>query len=381
MKKYTFLSLTLIILSLLIFPAVAKADTDSNVVFTLDNLVSKVTVSFESDSYENFYTKYTAKSPTVLRLDDSSNLAYIDVYKVDTSEMVNPNQYLYGSVERTPLVWDDITYMVTLYNDDLEEIGKIEVKEHPGGRNYEITSGYITLTEPGLYLVSSTAWAAASDIYLVEILDSRGNPAKGADRVSYRIIGLDNFKVQKRYTPGTFNDVSDSDWYSKAVASCYELGLIEGKGGSKFDPQGSISVAEALTIAARANKIYYGEGPEIEQTGSNWYDGAVYYAISRRIIYGDEFRVLTRPASRAELAYIFANALPDSEYKQKNNISRLPDVNSETNYSHEIFKLYNAGILTGQDRNLTFNPDANISRAEVATIVTRLVRPDNRVTF
>ena len=141
MKKYTFLSLTLIILSLLIFPAVAKADTDSNVVFTLDNLVSKVTVSFESDSYENFYTKYTAKSPTVLRLDDSSNLAYIDVYKVDTSEMVNPNQYLYGSVERTPLVWDDITYMVTLYNDDLEEIGKIEVKEHPGGRNYEITSG------------------------------------------------------------------------------------------------------------------------------------------------------------------------------------------------------------------------------------------------
>ncbi len=381
MKKYTFLSLTLIILSLLIFPAVAKADTDSNVVFTLDNLVSKVTVSFESDSYENFYTKYTAKSPTVLRLDDSSNLAYIDVYKVDTSEMVNPNQYLYGSVERTPLVWDDITYMVTLYNDDLEEIGKIEVKEHPGGRNYEITSGYITLTEPGLYLVSSTAWAAASDIYLVEILDSRGNPAKGADRVSYRIIGLDNFKVQKRYTPGTFNDVSDSDWYSKAVASCYELGLIEGKGGSKFDPQGSISVAEALTIAARVNKIYYGEGPEIEQTGSNWYDGAVYYAISRRIIYGDEFRVLTRPASRAELAYIFANALPDSEYKQKNNISRLPDVNSETNYSHEIFKLYNAGILTGQDRNLTFNPDANISRAEVATIVTRLVRPDNRVTF
>ncbi|HQE05504.1 MAG TPA: S-layer homology domain-containing protein [Tepidanaerobacteraceae bacterium] len=381
MKKYTFLSLTLIILSLLIFPAVAKADTDSNVVFTLDNLVSKVTVSFESDSYENFYTKYTAKSPAVLRLDKPSNLAYIDVYKVDTAEMINPNQYLYGSAERTPLKWDDITYLVTLYNDELEEIGTIEVKDHPSVRNYEIISGYIALTEPGLYLVSSTAWAAASDIYLVEILDSRGNPAKGADRVSYRIIGLDNFKVQKRYTPGTFNDVSDSDWYSKAVASCYELGLIEGKGGSKFDPQGSISVAEALTIAARVNKIYYGEGPEIEQTGSNWYDGAVYYAISRRIIYGDEFRVLTRPASRAELAYIFANALPDSEYKQKNNISRLPDVNSETNYSHEIFKLYNAGILTGQDRNLTFNPDANISRAEVATIVTRLVRPDNRVTF
>jgi len=361
------------------FPVAVKADTEASNVFTLDNLISKVTVSFESDSYENYYTKYTAKGPTVLRINNPHNLAYIDVYKVEPAEMINPNQYLYGSVERVPLKWDDITYTVTIYNDDLEEIGKIEVKEHPGLRDYEITSGYITLTEPGLYLVSSTAWAAASDIYLVEVLDSKGNPAKDADQVSYKIIGLDNFKIQNRYVPGMFNDVSESSWYAKAVATCYELGLLQGKGNGKFDPQGNISVAEALTIAARVNKIYYGEGSTIEQTGSNWYDGAVYYTISRRIIYGDEFRELTRPATRAELAYIFANALPDSEFKEINNITKVPDVNFETRYNYEILKLYNAGILTGQDHNLTFNPEANISRAEVAIIVTRVVKPDTRM--
>lgn len=163
------------------------------------------------------------------------------------------------------------------------------------------------------------------------------------------------------------------------MATCYELGLMEGKGKGKFDPQGNVSVAEALTMAARVNKIYSGEGPIIEDIGPNWYDGAVYYAISKRIIYGDEFTELSRPATRAELAYILANTLPDSEFKKLNNISKLPDVNHDTKYNYEIFKLYSAGIIIGQDQNLTFNPDANISRAEAATVLTRLVKPENRI--
>jgi len=382
MKKCISLLLTVLIASLVFsFPALANEDAQDDSIFTLDNLVSKVTVSFESHGYENYYVKYTAKSPAVLRINNPYNLAYIDVYKVDTSEMINPNQYLYGSVERTPLKWDDITYTVSIYNENFEEIGTREVKEYPGDEfreQYEITSGYITLNEPGLYLVSSTAWAAASDIYLVEILDSEGKPAEGVEEISYKIISLNNFVAQKTYAPGKFNDVSEMAWYSKAVATCYELGLIEGKGKGEFDPQGSISVAETLTLAARVNKIYNGEGPEIEQTGPNWYDGAVYYSISKRIIYGDEFKELTRPATRAELAYIFANSLPDSEFQELNTISELPDVSYETKYNYEIFKLYNAGIVIGQDQNLTFNPDANISRAEAAIIVTRVVKPDAR---
>ena len=382
MKRFIFLILTIFILSLFfLFPAFAREDAQNNGVFTLDNLVSKITVSFESHGYENYYTKYTAKSPAVLKISNPYNLAYIDVYKVDILQMTNPSQYLYGSVERTPLKWDDLTYTISIYNEDFEKIGTRETKEHPGQEyigQYEITSGYITLNEPGLYLVSSTAWAAASDIYLVEILDSEGKAAEGIEKIPYKIISLDNFVVQKTYTPGTFNDVSENAWYSKAVATCYELALIEGKGKGEFDPQGNISVAEALTLAARVNKIYNGEGPEIEQTGPNWYDGAVYYTISKRIIYGDEFKELTRATTRAELAYIFANALPDSEFQELNSISELPDVNDETKYNYQIFKLYNAGVLTGQDQNLTFNPDANISRAEVATIVTRVAKPGAR---
>ena len=44
-----------------------------------------------------------------------------------------------------------------------------------------------------------------------------------------------------------------------------------------------------------------------------------------------------------------------------------------------IFGLYAKGIITGSDSRLTFRPDAVITRAEVAAIVARMVRPEQRV--
>ena len=162
MKKYISLLLTVFILfSFLSFPAFAQEETDDYSVFTLDNLVSKVTVSFESYGYENHYIKYTAKSPTVLRINNPYNLAYIDVYKVDTWEMTEPSQYLYGSVERTPLKWDDITYTISIYNEHFEEIGTRETKEYPGDE-------YVDIIGYDKYEGSPTTWgtSAATSLFL-----------------------------------------------------------------------------------------------------------------------------------------------------------------------------------------------------------------------
>ena len=79
--------------------------------------------------------------------------------------------------------------------------------------------------------------------------------------------------------------------------------------------------------------------------------------------------------------HIFSKALPYGEYKKINSISALPDVDGYTRYSNEIFQLYNAGIITGSDKNLTFKPETNISRAEVAAIIARIVKPENRKKF
>lgn len=376
MKKLLSLFLTsLFILSLTLIPAYAEeVNYDA---FTLENLVSKSKARFDQDDYSYSYSKFTVNGPTTLKINSTrKNIASVGVYKVQLEDLKHPSKYLYYSEPRTPIKWDDITYTVTLYDDNQNITGTKEFKELPGEEyfeQYEITSGHINLSDSGFYLVDVSEWAAASDIFIIEVLS---DGVKAVD-VPYTIEGLENFQSQRTYN-NIFKDISQEAWYKNDVINCFEIGLIEGKAEGKFDPIGNVSIAEALTIASRINKIYAGNGRIIENTGSNWYDGAVSYAKENTIIYGDEFKNYTKAATRAELAYIFANTLNYEEYKEINNVLEIPDVDYDTSYNNEIFKLYNAGIVTGSDANLTFKPESNITRAEVAAIINRIINTTNR---
>ena len=45
---------------------------------------------------------------------------------------------------------------------------------------------------------------------------------------------------------GNFSDVADTAWYAENVKIAYELGFMNGKGENTFDPDGRVTVAEAL---------------------------------------------------------------------------------------------------------------------------------------
>ena len=55
-----------------------------------------------------------------------------------------------------------------------------------------------------------------------------------------------------------FSDVSDSNWFSANVKTAYELGFMNGKSEGKFDPNGNVTVAEGITMAARVHAINNG---------------------------------------------------------------------------------------------------------------------------
>lgn len=46
------------------------------------------------------------------------------------------------------------------------------------------------------------------------------------------------FNKTTAYADGTFTDVPDSEWYASEVKSAYELGFMNGVGGSLFSPDG-----------------------------------------------------------------------------------------------------------------------------------------------
>ena len=55
-----------------------------------------------------------------------------------------------------------------------------------------------------------------------------------------------------------FSDVTDSNWFAENVKTAYELGFMNGKSEGKFDPNGTVTVAEGITMAARLHAIYNG---------------------------------------------------------------------------------------------------------------------------
>jgi len=178
-----------------------------------------------------------------------------------------------------------------------------------------------------------------------------------------------------------FSDVNENAWYGfndqKVIANAYEYGLMQGSGNT-FNPTGNMTISEAVTIAARVHHIYNGGNGEFVQ-GSPWYQVYVDYAISNGIINAGTFSDFNRAATRAEMAYIFCNSLPASEFPQQNTVNSLPDVNNNTPYREAILMLYRAGVLTGSDAQGTFNPNNNIIRAEAAAIISRVILPATRV--
>ena len=78
------------------------------------------------------------------------------------------------------------------------------------------------------------------------------------------------FEKTNTYTPGQFTDVPQTEWYAAEVANTYELGLMNGVGGGLFSPDGNVTVAEAITMAARASAINAGTAIDTS-TGGEWY--------------------------------------------------------------------------------------------------------------
>ncbi len=195
------------------------------------------------------------------------------------------------------------------------------------------------------------------------------------------------------YEPGvTFTDVPAGAWYEEALSACYDLDLVSGTTDTAFSPDGQVTLAEAITFAARARDSYdYDFGQGFEETDP-WYQTYVDYAQEKGIIAQGQFTDMGAAATRRDVAVIMASALPDTEdlgpgYTLENyeRISGaadgvISDVPMTDPGAAAVYKLYRAGILTGGEDG-SFRPGDPITRAEVVAILDRLVNEYSRVPF
>ncbi len=195
----------------------------------------------------------------------------------------------------------------------------------------------------------------------------------------FKPIGsFDNFSKKNTYDQTVFADVNSDEWYYKDVADAYEYGIISE--GEPFCAEDSLTLAQGITLASRINDIYFGGNGTLKiKNPEHWYTVYVNYAKKKNIysaeVFGEDFE---RSITRKEFALLMAKALPVEGYEKINNVTTLPDLEKDDKSFEAVLLLYNAGILTGNNENLSFAPDKPIKRSEAAAMVNRLAVKQNR---
>ncbi|MBQ8263271.1 MAG: S-layer homology domain-containing protein [Oscillospiraceae bacterium] len=185
-----------------------------------------------------------------------------------------------------------------------------------------------------------------------------------------------------------FTDVSEGQWWYADIIKAWENGLINGMTSSTYEPKGNLSLSQTIKLTACIHQLYH-EGSITLRNSSNgpWYQSYVDYCIKQGIIPGS-FGSYSQSVTRRQFVEIFHAALPESEYKVINSIpdGAIGDITAEGGWADCVYDFYRAGILTGYTAGNgyaahDFGAESSITRAEVATIMNRMLDRGARVYF
>ncbi|MFJ7826138.1 glycosyl hydrolase family 18 protein [Psychrobacillus sp. NPDC096623] len=167
---------------------------------------------------------------------------------------------------------------------------------------------------------------------------------------------------------------SENHWAEKDIMSLYKKGWIDGKTEYTFDPNGDLTRAQAVVILINAINLN-----ETNETTPNYFtDVPTNHWAKRDIEIAHKYNIVngTNPhtfkpnakISRAQLAAIISRIL---DYPFNNmNASPFYDVQKEHWAYQDILKLSSKGIIKGKEDG-GFYPSEYIKRAQMAAIVNR----------
>ena len=110
----------------------------------------------------------------------------------------------------------------------------------------------------------------------------------------------------------------------------------------------------------------------------NWSRNTAYYLESVLHISLNDINSMDETATRLDFVKLLSLVSGDL-LEPINDITDFPDATEET--KDVVLSFYQAGILTGTDDYGTFRADGTLSRAEMATMAARLIRPELRQEF
>lgn len=159
-----------------------------------------------------------------------------------------------------------------------------------------------------------------------------------------------------------FVDVSDNAWYASAVNYVVDKGLMNGTGSNKFSPNADTTRGMIVTILARLS----GQST----AGTPWYAAGQRWAMEYEISDGTN---MTSAITREQLVtmlfrYAVKNGLEAVTLSE--NLTQFTDASDISAWAVSAMQwAVSQGLIQGSNGQL--RPQANASRAEVATILMR----------
>ena len=170
-----------------------------------------------------------------------------------------------------------------------------------------------------------------------------------------------------------YNDLSNEQWYHAGVDYALENGLMNGVGGGKFDPNGSLTRAMLVTILYRSENTpdVSGESnPFADVPDGQWYTDAVIWAAKEKIVNGMSETTFAPNESitREQIATILYRY--DGAVKVSGDLDQFSDASDVSTYALDAMVwAVKGGIIGGMNGKLA--PKDNATRAQIATILYR----------
>ena len=176
----------------------------------------------------------------------------------------------------------------------------------------------------------------------------------------------------------TFIDVKDSDWFSDHVDFVASHELFQGVSETEFAPQEDMTRAMLVTVMYRLENepegytgVKFGDVKE-----GSWYEDAVAWASETGIVKGTgEGFAPDDSITREQIATVFYRY---AEYlgldvSEEGELSEFPDGGEVSSWAKkEMAWAVKVGLFRG-DQNGNLNPQDNATRAEVATLMERII--------
>lgn len=162
------------------------------------------------------------------------------------------------------------------------------------------------------------------------------------------------------WTPYTDMKQDRSDWYYQYARDLSIAGVVNGVPGGAFAPAEEVTWGVALKLVMLA--VGYDEQAK---TGSHWASGYLTAALRDGLV-TDASIDLNATLTRIEYAYLAVRAMGLKEVKMNSPYMDTSDP--------AVLALYKAGIMEGTNSPIgrMFNPDSNITRAEMSAIIWRI---------